>query len=322
MKALTYSKYGGPEVLEINDQDLPIPEEDQVLIKVHAASVNPLDWRRMRAEPFMVRFTSGLFKPKQAILGADIAGRVEAVGKEVTLFKVGDEVFGDVSVQGFAEFVCATEDQIAVKPASASFEQAAALPVAGLTALQALRDNVDQVQGRQILINGASGGVGSFAVQIATAWGGQVTGVCSTSNVEMVKKLGANHVIDYRKTDITQEKQRYDVLLDCVGNFTLSDMNRLLKPGGEAVVIGFKSMRNILHIALRGGKKANAKRPKVISMTAKARHHDLHALGQMLADGSIKPEIERSYPFSKVKDAISHVETGRTKGKVTIIDFP
>ena len=231
MKAILFTKYGSPDVLQLTEVEKSAPKDDQVLVKVHAASANPLDWHRMRGEPFLARLSEGLLKPKNPRLGADIAGRVEAVGTSVTEFQPGDDVFG-TTTGGFAEYVCAAETRLALKPANLSFEAAAAVPVAALTALQGLRDKGQVQPGQRVLINGASGGVGTFAVQLAKSFGAEVTGVCSTRNLDMVCSIGADHVIDYTKEDFTRNGQQYDLIYDAVGNRSVSDYSRALsRPG-------------------------------------------------------------------------------------------
>ena len=233
MKAIVQSKYGPPEVLKLKEIQKPSPGDHEVLVNIHAASVNPLDWHFMRANPFFMRAVSGAFRPKHKILGADISGRVAAVGNKVKQFQAGDEVFGDIERGGFAEFVNVTEDKLVLKPINVSFDAAAAVPVAGLTALQCLREQGQIRQGQKVLINGASGGVGTFAVQIAKFYGAEVTGVCSTRNLEMVLSIGADRVIDYTREDFTGHGQRYDLILDNVGNRSVSDIRRILAIQGR-----------------------------------------------------------------------------------------
>jgi len=254
MKAILFEKYGSPDVLQIKDVEKPVPQDHQVLIKVHAASANPLDWHAMRAEPFLVRLSDGLQKPKDSRLGADVAGKVEAVGKNVTQFKVGDDVFG--STKGsFAEFVCARADLLALKPANISFEAAAAVPVAAYTALQGLREKGQIKTGQKVLINGASGGVGTFAVQIAKWYGTEVTAVCSGRNLALVRSIGADHVVDYTKEDFTQNGKQYDLIFDAVGNLSLAGCRRALSMDGICAVAGFTGMAHLFETMLFGGKK-------------------------------------------------------------------
>lgn len=237
MKAIVYSNYGSPDVLKYEEIEKPTPGDDEVLIKVCATSVNPADWHFMRGTPYMIRLMLGLRKPKNRRLGIDVAGVVEAVGRNAIRFKPGDEVFGNC-IGAFAEYVCTSESKLVTKPRSITFEQAATVNVAALTALQALRDKARVQAGQKVLINGAAGGVGTFAVQIAKSFGADVTGVCSTRNVEMVRSIGADRVIDYTREDFTSSGQRYDIILDCIGNHSLSEYRRVLNPKGIYVGIG------------------------------------------------------------------------------------
>src|SRR5260370_1455350 len=248
MKAIVEHTYGSPNVLQLKEIEKPTPQDNEVLVHVHAASVNAADWHLMRGTPFLARLENGLLKPKNTKLGADIAGRVEAVGRNVTQFQIGDEVFGALSLSvlgGFAEDVCAPEELLALKPAKVTFAQAAAVPVAAFTALQGLR-NKGQIQpGQKVLINGASGGVGTFAVQIAKSFGTEVTGVCSTRNLDMVRSIGAGHVIDYTQADFTKNGQRYDLIYDAVGNRSVSDYKRALSPQGTCVLVGLSTLSRL-----------------------------------------------------------------------------
>jgi NADPH:quinone reductase-like Zn-dependent oxidoreductase len=245
MKAVVYTKYGSPDILQFTEVEKPTPNENQVLVKVYAASANPLDWHRMRGEPFLARMSEGFLKPKNPKLGADIAGRFEAVGNNVTEFKPGDEVFGSIGAGGFAEYVCAGEKYFALKPSSLSFEATAAAPVVGFTALQGLRDAGHIQSGQKVLVNGAAGGVGTFAVQIAKSYGVEVTGVCSTRNMDMMHSIGADHVIDYTQEDFTRNGQFYDLIYDAVGNRSVSDYKRALHPNGICVVAGFTTLVHV-----------------------------------------------------------------------------
>src|SRR2546422_10277663 len=242
MKAIVYTTYGSPDVLQLKEVARSTPKDNEVLVQVHAASVNAADWHLMRGTPFLARLVNGLQKPKNTKLGADVAGRVEAVGRNVTQFQVGDDVFGCIPLNelgSFAEYVCAQEDTVALKPAKMTFEQAAAVPLAAFTALQGLRDKGQIQLGQKVLVNGASGGVGTCAVQIAKSFGTEVTGVCSTRNVDMVRSIGADHVIDYTQEDFTKNGQRYDLIFDAVGNRSVSDYKRALSPNGICAVAGF-----------------------------------------------------------------------------------
>jgi NADPH:quinone reductase-like Zn-dependent oxidoreductase len=324
MKAVVYTDYGSPEVLEIRDVKKPAPNDDQVLIKVRAASVNPLDWHFMEGTPYIMRAMGvGLRKPKDPRLGVDMAGQVEAVGKNVTQFKPGDEVFGG-KTGAFAEYVCARADRaIALKPANVTFEQAASVPIAAITALQGLRDKGKVQAGQKVLINGASGGVGTFAVQIAKSFGANVTGICSTRNLEMVRSLGADHVIDYTKEDFTKGDERYDVILDNVGTQPLSGFRRVLKPNGICVMIGGGGPNDGGLIGPMGRPvKALLMSPfisqKMGMMMAELNKEDLTILGDLMQSGKVKPVIDRTYPLSQIAEAMRYLEAGHARGKVII----
>ncbi|MDQ3004683.1 MAG: NAD(P)-dependent alcohol dehydrogenase [Chloroflexota bacterium] len=316
MKAIIYTEYGSPDVLQYKDVERPTPKDNEILVKVHAASANPADWHTMRAEPFLARMANGLLKPKNPRLGADLAGRVEAVGKDVTQFQVGDDVFGELPLDGlgtFAEYVCSTEDALALKPANLSFEQAATVPLAAFTALQGLRDKGKIQAGQKVLINGASGGIGTFAVQIAKSFGTEVTGVCSTRNMDMVRWIGADHVIDYTREDFTQKDQRrYDLIFDTVGNLSISGCKRSLSPEGICSVAGFTTMSHLFGVMLFGGAKVG------MMETASSNKKDLLFLKELLDAGKIVPVIDRQYPLSETAEAIRYLETGRARGKVVI----
>ncbi|MCG8350857.1 MAG: NAD(P)-dependent alcohol dehydrogenase [Chloroflexales bacterium] len=319
MKAIVHTQYGSPDVLELREGAKPAPKEDKVLVNVHAASANPLDWHKMRGAPFLVRPSDGLLKPKNIMLGADMAGRVEAVGSKVTQFQPGDEVFGDVSTGGFAEYVCAREKELALKPANLSFEQAAAVPVAALTALQGLRDKGQIQPGQKVLINGASGGVGTFAVQIAKELGAEVTGVCSTRNLDMVRSIGADHVIDYTQADFTRNGRRYDLIFDAVGNRSAADYMRALSPNGICVVAGFTTMsRMIFQVVLLGSLASKTGNKKIGSMLATVNKQDLDCLKELLEAGKVVPVIDRCYPLHETAEAIRYLEAGHARGKVVI----
>ena len=251
MKAIVYEKYGSPDILQYKDIEIPKPQDDEVLIKVIAASANPMDWHMMRGQPFFIRFSMGLFKPKNTILGADIAGIIEGIGKNVTQFQIGDEVFGTSRIGAFAEYTCVNEERIVKKPEHSSFYEVAAIPVAALTALQGLRDKGQIKSGQKVLINGASGGVGTFAVQIAKSFGAEVTGVCSTRNLEMVRSIGADHVIDYTNENYTKNGQLYDLIVDAAAFNSVFKSKQSLKSQGRYVMIG-GSMIQMLHIMYLG----------------------------------------------------------------------
>ena len=315
MKAIIYTEYGSPDVLQFMEVEKPSPKDHEVLVKIYAASVNAADWHLMRAEPFLARLENGLLKPKNTKLGADVAGRVEAVGRNVTQFKAGDEVFGEMPLNklgAFAEYVCANEDALALKPARLTFEQAAAVPLAAFTALQGLRNKGRIQPGQNVLINGAAGGVGTFAVQIAKSFGTEVTGVCSTRNLDMVRSIGADHVIDYTKEDFTQTGQRYDLIFDAVGNRSVSDLKRALSPNGICSVAGFTSLSRLFQVMLLGGKKVG------LMETAYSNKKDLLFIKDLLEAGKVVPVIDRSYPFSETPEAIRYLEKGHAQGKVVI----
>jgi NADPH:quinone reductase-like Zn-dependent oxidoreductase len=323
MKAIVYCDYGLAN-LKLQDVEKPTPKDDQVLVRVRAASVNPYDWHFIEGTPYIMRLMGvGLRKPKDTRLGVDFAGTVEAVGKSVTQFKPGDEVFGGRG-GAFAEYVCARANRaLALKPSSLTFEQAASVNIAGITALQALRDNGKVQPGQKVLINGASGGVGTFAVQIAKSLGADVTGVCSTRNVDLVRSLGADHVIDYTKEDFAKGEQRYDVILDNVPNHSLSECRRILNPKGKYVMIGGGGPNDsrwvgpfgrVIHTLLLSPFVSQ----KMGMMMADANQKDLTVLGNMLQSGKIKPVIDRTYKLSEVPAAIAYLEQGHARGKVVI----
>jgi NADPH:quinone reductase-like Zn-dependent oxidoreductase len=321
MKAIVYRCYGTPEVLKLEQIAKPAPADDRVLVKVHAASVNPLDWHYMQGKPYVMRAGVGVGRPDSILMGADFAGTVESVGKNVTRFKPGDEVFGDRD-GAFGEYVSVRENgAIASKPGNMTMEQAAAVPVAGLTALQALRDKGKVQSGQKVLINGASGGVGTFAVQIAKTYGADVTGVCSTRNVEMVKSIGADHVIDYTKEDFTRGATRYDLIIDNVGNHSLSEYRHVLTPNGSLVMVGGPSDNPWLGPLATSVDAYFLKlfvSQKLIFMLAQANKDDLEVLSDLMQAGKLTPVIDRRYPLAETPQAISYLEQGHAKGKVII----
>jgi NADPH:quinone reductase-like Zn-dependent oxidoreductase len=322
MKAIVYTQYGSPDVLQLQEVEKPSPKEDEVLVKIHAASANPADWHTMRGAPFLARLVNGLFKPKHPRLGADLAGRVEAVGRNVTQFQVGDDVFGCLplnAMSSFAEYASANEDALAMKPAKMTFEQAAAVPLAALTALQGLRNKVQIQPGQKVLINGASGGVGTFAVQIAKSFGAEVTGVCSTRNLDMVRSIGADHVIDYTREDFTNSRQQYDLIYCAVGNRSISDYKRALKPQGICVIAGFTNLRLLFEHMILGPRRSKVGGKRVGLMeTMKSNKKDLVFMKELLEAGKVKPVIDRGYPLSEVAEAIRYLEQGHARGKVVI----
>ena len=322
MKAIVYTEYGSPDVLRLQEVEKPTPKDNEVLVKVHAASANPADWHLMRATPFLARLEAGLLKPKNTRLGSDVAGRVEEVGKNVTQFKVGDDVFGCLSLSAmgsFAEYVCGDEDTWALKPANISFEQAAAVPLAAFTALQGLRDKGQIKSGQKVLVNGASGGVGTFAVQIAKSYGTEVTGVCSTRNLELVRSIGADHVIDYTREDFTNNGQQYDLIYCAVGNRTITEYKRALKPQGICAIAGFTNLSHLFEHMIIGPMRSSAGGQQVgLMKTAQANKPDLVFLQGLLASGKVAPVVDRCYPLSETAEAIRYLETSRAKGKVVI----
>jgi NADPH:quinone reductase-like Zn-dependent oxidoreductase len=318
MKAIVYTKYGSPDVLQFKEVEKPAPTDGQILVKIYAASANPLDWHLMRASPFLARLAGGLRKPKDPRLGADFAGRVEAVGANVAQFQPGDEVFG-ASTGAFAEYICVAESEVALKPANLSFEQAAAVPVAATTALQGLRDTGQIHTGQRVLVNGASGGVGTFAVQIARAFGTEVTGVCSTRNLDIVRSIGADHAIDYMKEDFTRTGQHYDLIYDAVGNSSVSAYRRALNPGGTCVVAGFTSLPRLFEHMLIGPLRSKIGDKKVGLMgTAQIKQKDLVSLRELLEAGKVTPVIDRRYSLREVPEAIRYLEAKHARGKVVI----
>lgn len=313
MKGYTKTKYGGPEVLRLEEVELPVLKDNQLLVKILANSANPADWHILRGKPYFARLTFGLFKPKNKILGADFAGIVEKTGKDVTAFQVGDKVFGESLAGGsFAEYA-AVEDTICAKmPEGISFTEMACVPIAGLTALQALITHGQLKKGETVLINGASGGVGHFAVQIAKAYGASVTAVCSNKNVDFVESLGADKVIPYDKENIHQHTGRYDLVVDTNGNLTFADYKRM---GQRGVMIGFTTMGNMVSTLL---KNVFSKFP-LKQFTAEANTKDLETLAGLIRDQQIKVRIEKVFPFEKLPEAIAYIETMRTRGKVAMV---
>ncbi len=320
MKAIVYTQYGLPDVLQFKEAEKPSPKDDEILVKIQAASVNTLDLA-MRG-PFLARLISGgLLKPKDPRLGADIAGRVEAVGSTVTQFQVGDEVFGR-GVGAFAEYACAAENKVALKPANLSFEAAAAVPVAALTALQGLRDKGQIQPGQQVVIQGASGGVGTFAVQLAKAFGAEVTAVCSPQNVKMVRSLGADHVIDYTQEDVTSKGRRYDLILAVNGYHSIFAYRRALRPTGRYVLVGASKAhvyQAILQALLLGPVLSRAGRQKTSFFIANINQQDLVFVKELLEAGKVVPVIEQRYPLRETAQALRYLEAGHAQGKVVIM---
>ena len=321
MKAIVYTEYGSPDMLQLKDVEKPVPADDEVLVKVHAVSVNAADLHLLRADPFLIRLSSGFLKPKHTILGSDIAGRVEAVGSNVTQFKPGDEVFGDISAcgwGGFAEYVCVRENALVLKPTNLSFEQAAAVPMAAVTALQGIRHAGQIRPGQKALINGASGGVGTFAVQLAKSFGAEVTAVCSTRNLETARSIGADHVIDYTKEDFATNGQQYDLILAANGDRSISDYKRALSPTGVYVQTG-GSMSQMTQAMIQGPWISMTGSKKMGNMgVAKPNQNDLVFMKELLESAKVKPVIDRCYPLSEVPEALRYLEEGHARGKVVI----
>jgi NADPH:quinone reductase-like Zn-dependent oxidoreductase len=321
MKAIIRTEYGSPDVLELSDVEKPAPRDDEVLVKVHASSVNAADRHLLRGDPFLVRLmVGGLLTPNLKVLGADIAGRVEAVGGTAKRFRPGDEVFGDLSDCGwgaFAEYACARENALALKPANLSFAEAAAVPLAGVTALQGLRDSGRIRAGQKVLVNGASGGVGTFAVQIAKSFGADVTGVCSTSKADLVRSIGADRVIDYTKEDFTRKGERYDLILAANGYHSIFDYRRALDPEGIYVAIGGTMPQNFQAMLL-GPWISGTGKQKMGSMLTRPNPKDLIFLKGLLESGKIKPVIDRRYGLSKTAEALRYLEEGHARGKIVI----
>lgn len=320
MKAIVYKEYGSPDVLNLREVEKPAPKENEVLVKIHAASANPADWHLIRGKPVFARLSFGLFKPKNTIPGIDVAGQIEVIGSKVTGFKPGDEVFGGCGWGGgFAEFVCVVENNLVLKPSNITFEEAATISVAAITALQGLRFKGTIAPGQKVLINGASGGVGTFAVQIAKSSGAEVTGVCSTGNLEMVRSIGADHVIDYTKEDFTRKEHKYDFILDTVGNRSVADYKRALNENGQCVIVGFTTLGRMFEHMLLGplGSSSGGKRVRLMG-TAQVNKKDLNILKEFLESGKIKPVIDRKYSLTETAEAIRYLEKGHARGKVVI----
>jgi len=312
MKAFIWEKYGPPETLRMAEVEKPAPDANEVLVKVLATSVNAADWHSLRGKPLFSRATLGLLRPKHRILGVDIAGQVEAVGTGVTQFKPGNEVYANLLYHGyggFAEYVSVPVDVMALKPANLSFEEAAAVPMAAVTALQGLRHHGEIQPGQKVLINGASGGVGTFAVQIAKSYGPEVTAVTSTQNIDLVRSLGADHIVDYTTTDFVRSGRRYDLIYDTVGNRSVADLRRALAEGGKASVTGYTSLARAMSVPLLGGKD-------IARVSADVTTKDLELLAELIEAGKVRPVIDRRYPFAEIPAAIAYLEQGHARGKV------
>ena len=321
MRAAIYNRYGPPDVVHIRDVEEPTPKEDEALIKVRAASINPLDWHFMRGTPYLVRLMTGLRKPKITRLGVDVAGQVQAVGRNVTEFGPGDEVFGTCR-GALAEYACTSESTLVMKPENVTFEQAAAVPVAAFTALQGLRDKGQVQAGQKVLINGAAGGVGTFAVQIAKWFGADVTGVCSSRNLEMVRNIGADRAMDYTREDFTTSGQRYDLIFDLVGNHSLSAFRRVLKPRGIYIGAGGGGPEvhslDVLAGAIETLVLSLFVSEKLVTFLARANKKDLTTICEFIKNGTVTPVIDKRFPLSGVPEAIRYLEQGHARGKVVI----
>jgi NADPH:quinone reductase-like Zn-dependent oxidoreductase len=321
LKAITYHRYGPPEVLELQEVDEPEVGDDDVLVRVRAASANPRDWHFMRGEPYFMRLQFGLRTPKNRLLGGDVAGQVEAVGRKVTRFRPGDEVVADVVQGGFAEYACVPEGLAGPKPANLTFEQAAAVPLAALTALQGLRDQGRVQPGQKVLVVGAAGGVGTFAVQLAKWLGADVTGVCSTSKVDLVRSIGADHVVDYTREDFTKGGQRYDVIFQLAGTRSPSDCRRALTPKGTLLLSSGESGGRWIGPVSRIV-KALALSPfvgqRLVPFLAKPSGEDLQLMRELIESGEVSPVIDRTYALGEVPEAIRYLESGHARGKVVI----
>ena len=317
MRAAVFRSYGPPDVLKIEEIDKPVPADDEILVRVYASSVNPAEWYGMTGL-FLARLGNGLFHPKDTRLGADYAGVVEAIGKLVTDFKPGDEVFGGKS-GAFAEYIC-VRGNIARKPKNITFEQAGGVAIAALTALQGLRDHGKIQAGQKVLINGASGGVGTFAIQIARAFGAEVTAVCSTANVECARALGAGTVVDYSKEDFTRGSQRYDLLLDIAGNRSWSTYKRVLKPNATVVMVGgpktpvIGPLSHIVRMRLASLRASQ----RAVFFVANFNREDFSALGELMESGKVKPIIDRSYPLDRINEAMAYLGTGHARAKIVV----
>jgi NADPH:quinone reductase-like Zn-dependent oxidoreductase len=319
MKAIVYHEYGTPDVLELQEIEKPAVKDEEVLIRVHATSVNPADWHLMTGKPYVMRPTTGLSKPKNQLLGLDMAGRVEAVGRNVTRFQPGDEVFG-AHDGAYAEYAAAPEGRIAFKPANLTYEEAAAVPVAGLTALQGLRDKGHVRSGQKVLIIGASGGVGTFAVQLAKSFGAEVTGVCSTRNLDRVRSLGADRVIDYTREDFTRSGQRYDLIFQVAGTVPPSACRRVLSPAGTLVLCSGEggSWLGPIGRILSGVVGSSFSSQKVVMWISQASHDDLVTLKELIEAGTVTPVIDRRYALAEAAEALRYQGEGHTQGKIVI----
>ncbi|MFW5808066.1 MAG: NAD(P)-dependent alcohol dehydrogenase [Spirochaetota bacterium] len=318
MKALVYDRYGPPESVRFDDIDKPVPKEGEILVRVAAASVNPYDWRLVTADPFLVRLSAGLFRPKNGSLGADFSGTVEAVGPNVRSFSPGDAVFGEVEQGSFAEHLCVRESMAVHKPAKTSFVHAASLPMVGLTAIQALHDDSSVGTGTRVLINGASGGIGTFAVQYAKHRGAHVTGVCSSHNRELVLSLGADEVIDYTSEDVTAREKEWDIVLDAVGNLTIKQVLRITVSGGTVLKAGFTTFSNMLPFLVHNNKKPRKNGALIRVVTIKEPGDKLRMIKELLEADHIHAVVDRIYPFVETADALVYSRNGHARGKIVV----
>jgi NADPH:quinone reductase-like Zn-dependent oxidoreductase len=322
VKAIVYSEYGSPDVLALEGVDTPVVADDEALVRVLGVAVNPGDWELLRGTPYLLRLMTGLRRPRNRILGLAIAGRVVEIGSNVSKVGPGDEVYAGIRKGGFAEYVCVPEDSLALKPANLTFEQAAAVPVVGTTALQGLRDTARVRPGQKVLVNGASGGVGTFAVQIAKAFGAEVTGVCSTANMDLVRSIGADHVIDYTREDFTRNGERYDLVFDNVGDRSLSDCRRAVAPKGIYIPNSNKGAGSWVGSYLRRAVKALLVSPfvsqKLRPFAATDKGEDLVVLRELIESGKVTPIIDRTYSLEETAMALDHYGEGHTRGKRVI----
>jgi NADPH:quinone reductase-like Zn-dependent oxidoreductase len=318
MKAIAYTKFGPPDVLQLRETEKPVPKDNEVLVKIHASSINAIEWRRFTMPMFVARMMAGggIREPKDTRIGADLAGRVEAVGANVKQFKPGDDVFG-LGRGAFAEYVCTSEDRLAPKPANLSFESAAAVPLAALTALQGVRNYGNIQQGQKVLINGAGGGVGTFAVQIAKSFGTEVTAVCGPRNLDLARSIGADHVIDYTQEDFTKNGQHYDIIVAANGYHSIFDYRRALKPDGSYVVLG-GALSQMLQVLVLGPPLSWIAHRKMQGMLTNVNQMDLVFLKELLEAGKVVPVIDRRYPLAETADAIRYMLEGHPRGKVVI----
>jgi NADPH:quinone reductase-like Zn-dependent oxidoreductase len=321
MKAIVQDHYGSPDMLELEDLDKPVPKDDEVLLRVHAAGVDPGVWHAVTGLPYLARLFVGLRKPKVRVKGMDVAGRVEAVGANVTRFRPGDEVFGTCD-GSFAEYACARQDRLAAKPANLSFEQAAAVPISACTALQGLRDQGHVQPGQRVLVIGAGGGVGTFAVQLAKAFGAEVTGVCSTTKADLVRSIGADDVIDYTRDDFADGARRWDLILDTAGNRSLARLRRALTPKGTLVLVGGEGhgrwfggfQRQLLWAPMLSPLVGQ----RLLGLSSTVRGEDLQVLCELAEAGKVTPAVDQTYPLGEVPEAIRHLREGRARGKLVV----